>query len=300
MSIVKKWYFGLPFYGRYWKSGNSYGGYGVSLSKINSLVSKYESNVTYDYQNESAIATIKIKLSDAKTSINGRTLYEGTYKFYYENEKSINAKIELANKYNLKGIGCWSLGQETLEVWTNYARYLGAENKLEDVEEVSWAIDAIEFVKEKEWIKGRTLNSYEPNGYLTRAEAATIIARILELEIQNTNEILYADTNNHWAKNEINLVTKTGLMEGYEDKTFRPDKYITREEMSKILSLLEKNLKETENISFNDVSSERWSYKYIMEMAKQGILKGYEDGSFRPQNSITRAEIAVILERMYK
>ena len=89
-------------------------------------------------------------------------------------------------------------------------------------------------------------------------------------------------------------------MEGYDDKTFKPDKYITREEITKILSLLDENFKEAENVGFSDVSNNRWSYKYIIDMAKKGIIKGYEDGTFRPQNCITRAEIAVILERMYK
>ena len=52
-------------------------------------------------------------------------------------------------------------------------------------------------------------------------------------------------------------------------------------------------------MDFYDVKSEDWSYEYIMKMAKCGIVKGYEDGTYKPQKSITRAEIAVALERMY-
>ena len=292
---------GLPFYGRYWKSGSSYGGYGVTLSKINSLISKYESYVTYDDENECVVATIKIKSSDIKPSISGRTLYAGTYKFYYENEKSINSKIELIKKYNLKGISCWSLGQETNEVWSEYAKYLGnVSDEFIDLEKVSWATDAIEFVKEKGWLTGRTKNTYEPNGYLTRAEAATIIARILELECTHTNETLYRDVNSHWAKSQINALTKTGLIKGYEDKTFRPDSYITREEIAKILYTLQEKEEPQKNITFSDVGRERWSYEYVVSLASSKILKGYEDGTFRPENYITRAEMAVILERMYR
>lgn len=225
----------------------------------------------------------------------------GTYKFYYENEKSINAKIELVNKYELKGIGCWSLGQETSEVWDNYAKYLENQNgEFKDLEEASWAKEAIEFAHEKGWITGRTLNSFEPNSYLTRAEAVTIISRILELDTTSSNEILYIDVNYHWAKNSINALTKTGLMEGYADKTFKPDKYVTREEMAKILYLLEAKLEVKGDIKFSDVKETRWSYKYIIDMARKCIFKGYGDGTFRPEKSITRAEIAVILERMYK
>lgn len=292
---------GVPFYGRYWKVGSSYGGYGVTQDKISTLINRYESYVTYDYENETAIATIKIKASDTKPSISGRTLYEGTYKFYYENEKSINAKIALANKYNLKGIGCWSLGQETNDVWGNYAKYLGkGEKTFKDENEVTWAKDSIEFVKQKGWITGKSLNEFKPNDYLTRAELATIITRILELDTSYSNENLYMDVNYHWGKNAINALTKAGLMQGYGDKTFRPDKYVTREEVAKILYYLEVDLKDKEKVNFSDMRNERWSYEYIKKMAEKGILKGYEDGTFRPENSITRAEIAVILERMYK
>lgn len=225
----------------------------------------------------------------------------GTYKFYYENAESINAKIDLINKYNLKGIACWSLGQETNEVWTKYTKYLGdEESKLKDLEEAIWATNEIKFVYEKGWITGRTLNTFEPKEYLTRAEAATIIARILELDITNSNETLYIDVNYHWAKNYINALTKTGLMEGYNNKTFKPDLYITREEVAKILYLLQEKLEIKEDIMFSDLEENRWSYEYITNMAKKGILKGYEDGTFKPQNNITRAEIAVILCRIYK
>ena len=49
-----------------------------------------------------------------------------------------------------------------------------------------------------------------------------------------------------------------------------------------------------------DVKKENWSYEYIIKLAKCGILKGYEDGTYKPQKSITRAEIAVVIERLYK
>ena len=292
---------GLPFYGRYWKNGNSYGGYGVTLGKIEYLIENYESIVSYDEETESSKAIIKIKAGDLKPSINGRTLYEGTYTFYYENATSIEKKIDLIKKYDLKGIGCWSLGQETKEVWSYYSKYLGITNdEFFDIENVSWAKDAIKYVKEKEWILGRSNNYYAPQEYLTRAEFATIITRIMNLDISYSNETLYYDVSKHWAKNAINALTKTGIIEGYEDNSFRPDNKISREEVTKILSTLEETLPENTNVKgFIDVFEGDWSYKYITKLAKSGIINGYEDGSFRPKNGITRAEIAVILERMY-
>ena len=54
-----------------------------------------------------------------------------------------------------------------------------------------------------------------------------------------------------------------------------------------------------ENIEFSDITNERWSYEYIIKIAKYGIVMGYEDGSFRPQNSISREEMAVMLKRAF-
>ncbi len=51
---------------------------------------------------------------------------------------------------------------------------------------------------------------------------------------------------------------------------------------------------------FSDVKESDWSYKYIMKMLEDGVINGYEDGTFRPKNEITRAEIAVMLTKMYK
>lgn len=234
---------GLPFYGRYWQNGSSYGGYGVTLEKIKNLISNYDSEIYYDEENENVKAIIKIRAGDIKPSINGRTLYEGTYTFYYENAKSIEEKIKLIEKYNLRGIGCWSLGQETQEVWSYYSKYLNEySDEFVDLENVYWAKDAINFIKEKGWINGRSKNYYEPQEFLTRAEFVTIITRILELEEEYSNETLYYDVNKHWAKNAINALTKTGVIQGYADKSFRPDDIISREEVSKILSLIYKKI----------------------------------------------------------
>ena len=229
----------MPFYGRYWKNGSTAGGYGVTLNKIQSLINNYNSEVSYDEENATARAIIKIRAGDLKPSISGRTLYAGTYTFYFENSKSIQEKIQLIKKYNLKGIGCWSLGQETSDVWSDYSKYLGNEKKeFLDVGEVAWAKDAIEFVKQKGWVNGKTSEYYKPNEKLTRAEFSVIITRILELDTTHTNDTLYYDVNKHWSKNEINVLTKTGIIEGYANKSFRPDESITREEVAKILSML--------------------------------------------------------------
>lgn len=103
---------GIPFYGRYWQSGKSYGGYGVSLTDVEKLIAKYRGKILYDWASQSPRATITIKSGDIKPYLFGKKLEAGTYTIWYENEQSIKYKLGLVQKYGIKGTGSWSLGQE--------------------------------------------------------------------------------------------------------------------------------------------------------------------------------------------
>ena len=88
-------------------------------------------------------------------------------------------------------------------------------------------------------------------------------------------------------------------MNGYADGKFMPDKEITREEVVKVLYYLSSDSKSFDGKEFADVDSNRWSYEYIQKMSGLGIVNGYEDGCFKPASTIKRAEMVVILKRMF-
>lgn len=296
---------GIPFYGRYWKNSSSYGGYGVSLNKIDTLVKKYKSNVVYDNDSQSVKATITISSSDTKPTINGRTLYAGTYTFWYENEQSIKAKIALVNKYDIKGTGSWSLGQECEETWSYYMKALNnSENMNEefiDVDEKRWSYEDIMKVKQSGYMNGKNNYEFAPTEYITRAEFAVTIARALNLEIKEISISSYQDTKEHWAKNYIEAVREAGIMIGYGDGNFRPNAQVTREEVAKVLSLLKlSGLGMEGTIYFKDVSPTEWSYTYVLDVTQKGFMKGYPNNTFMPQNNITREEIATVISRAFK
>lgn len=304
---------GIPFFGRYWKEGTTYGGYGVSLTKIDSLFKKYKNYVTYDEKTQSVKAIMKVESHELNPSINGKTLYTGTYTFWYENERSISAKLDLVNKYNLKGTGSWSLGQELPSTWNYYTTKLneGIQNNTVDdtssKEEInlqkasSWAVEAIEYVKNNGWMNGKSETEFYPKDDLTRAEFATIISRILNLEQYKVKEYVYPDSEGHWAEKAIGLVTVAGYMRGYDDYTFKPNKEITREEVATVLANMklkdESEYKIIEFPYFYDLGPNNWSYESVMKIARLGILKGYENGNFEPKKPISREEMAVILQR---
>lgn len=122
---------GIPFYGRYWKEGEATGGAGISNNRVDEMLAKYGGTVTYDEASQSPKATITIKSGDPTMTIAGTKLTAGTYHIWYENHESIKAKLQLIHKYNLKGSGSWSLGQESSSIWQSYRTWLAHDGQLE-------------------------------------------------------------------------------------------------------------------------------------------------------------------------
>jgi len=110
--------------------------------------------------------------------------------------------------------------------------------------------------------------------------------------------ITYADLpEGYWAKKPIEYLATLGIMGGYPDKTFRPNKALTRAELAVIL-VKAKDLKmERGAVGFDDVRSTDWYTPYIKAAVDRKYLQGYPDNSFRPGQQVTRAEAALIFAR---
>ncbi|QNF29662.1 LysM peptidoglycan-binding domain-containing protein [Metabacillus elymi] len=115
---------GVAHFGRYWIEGVSYGGFGISNSKVEEMIQKYNGSVTFDEISKTPKATITINEGDPITFVSGSSLSPDTYTIWYENEESIRHKLSLVNQYNLRGVGNWSIGQENPEVWNSYTTSL--------------------------------------------------------------------------------------------------------------------------------------------------------------------------------
>lgn len=117
---------GVPFYGRYWKEGasTSEGGAGISNTKVDEMLARYGGKVTFDEASKTPKATITIKSGDPTTTIAGKALSPGTYHIWFENNDSIREKLRLVHKYEIKGTGSWSLGQENASMWQYYKTWM--------------------------------------------------------------------------------------------------------------------------------------------------------------------------------
>lgn len=147
----------------------------------------------------------------------------------------------------------------------------------------------------KVYIVGYPDAEFKPFRSISRAEIAMIFYRIMELKADGT-PVPYADVPvNHWSAEAITAVTKAGLMRGYEDGSFKPENPITRAELTQVIANF-RGLSEVTSATsnFTDITG-HWAYHAIVEANRNGIVMGYEDGTFRPQNAITRAEAVTMI-----
>lgn len=145
------------------------------------------------------------------------------------------------------------------------------------------------------YIKGYPDGGVHPNANITRAEVAAIFYRLLTDDARKqyaADSSRFADANNSWAAKEIATLTNAGILKGYNDGSFKPNASISRAEFATVASRFDKLSGGSK--TFTDVPSTHWAYAAITSAAEKGWVNGYSDGSFRPNNSINRAEVVKI------
>ena len=149
------------------------------------------------------------------------------------------------------------------------------------------------------FLMGYPDGGFGPDKNMSRAEVTTMFARLLteQMEADKTYPNSFSDvTSAHWAANYIGYMEQFGIVRGYSDGTFRPDAPITRAEFAAICCRFERLTDGT--AAFTDVPASHWAAKSIAYAATRGWVTGYADGTFKPGNNITRAEVAAVTCRL--
>lgn len=151
------------------------------------------------------------------------------------------------------------------------------------------------------YIVGYEDGTVRPQNNITRAEVATIFFRLLTEESRGiywsqTNP--YSDvTGSAWYNNAVSTMANAGIIAGYPDGTFKPNAPITRAEFATIAARFSGQLAVGSG-GFTDVSASHWAARYIATAQDLGWIAGYPDGTFRPDQAITRAEAVTLINRM--
>ena len=173
----------------------------------------------------------------------------------------------------------------------------------------NWSQKSIERLSTMRIVNGRP-EGFTPDTYITRAELSAMISRALGAVMKDTVATAFSDLDKtHWSYYEANNAQKWNLIHGYPDFTFKPEQSVTRLET---IQMIANALSYTNRDAFVNTTEagkylsgikdaediESWAVPSVVMVLKYGIIKGYEDGSLRPNSPITRAETVTLIGRL--
>ena len=189
---------------------------------------------------------------------------------------------------------------------TRKCNYCGYEEETTEIDwNVSKSIIAAACLNTKDhysYLIGYSDGTVRPNGRITRAEVATIFFRLLTDDARQRNwssENNFSDVSaDKWYNNAVSTLCHMGVLGGYSDGTFRPNAPITRAEFAKIAVSFSQANGSAVYSYFTDVKTTDWFAPYVTAAKDSSLIEGYSDGSFKPENRITRAEACAIVNRV--
>lgn len=163
-----------------------------------------------------------------------------------------------------------------------------------------WAKESIDILLKLEILTGYPDSTFKPDNSISRAEFTKILVKAFNLGSAE-REKQFKDTISHWANEYILTAAGQGIVNGYNQEYFYPDDCITREQMAAMITRAANLQKSDHNIKFEDSNQiSNWAKDAVKQAAGSGIICGYPDNTFKPQNNLTRAEAAVVIEKVLK
>ena len=175
------------------------------------------------------------------------------------------------------------------------------DNKINftDVSKDYWAYSQIQDFVKKGYIEGYGDNTFRPKEPIKRNEFVKIFNKVFGLT--NKSGIVFDDTKDNWAKDEIDIAVTNGVAQGIGANKFEPEEYITREAAVKMLAnymkIEDKNHDKIKRFpDYNEISD--WARDAFEGNFEKGYIQGTDEGKLAPKNNITRAEVVTLLGRV--
>ena len=244
------------------------------------------------------------RLSSGKVEITGASAEVTGSRCYFSNWTNDDNQQIAASATLGKQIIANAKGGATYTFTANFGRSSGGSNRpkppvVEIPDDVPTGLNGKDHYA---YVVGYPDGMVYPQKNITRAEVATIFFRLLEDETREANMTKsngYNDMKDGaWYTCAVSTLSKMGIIKGYEDGSFKPDASISRAEFAAIAARFDPDGDKTP-ATFSDVSS-HWAKDEISIAANHGWIKGYEDGSFKPDQKITRAETMTLVNRVLK
>lgn len=287
-------YLSAYYHGRYVGSAYSNSNGYFSISSNEKIYDKYYLSFKTGKDGKLALAPTVTSAEAGSTSIKGTATNGATVKAY--DSKGNYLGQAYADRYN------------KFSMTLNRKLVAGEKIKLVSYE-IGYKENSIEYTVKGQvadlyrmaYIAGYPDGKFHPNYKVTRAEAASMFARL----INGSNSFglsqvtKFNDASNAWYSQAINYITAKGLISGYNDGSFRPDTNITRAEFAQMISgFINAGYPGSASANLKDIKG-HWAQDAIDKVFGKKVVQGYPDGSFKPDNELTRAEAVTILNAVF-
>lgn len=152
------------------------------------------------------------------------------------------------------------------------------------------------------YINGYPDGSVKPDGEITREEITSILYRIVNHDYEKpfaaTGEAFPDVSMERWSAHDIEYMSDKNIVYGYPDGEFKPGNNLTRAEFAALIKRFAKLEKTDKENPFPDLDKSHWAYEDILALNASGLMQGYEDGTYRPENRITRAEVMTVINKI--
>lgn len=152
------------------------------------------------------------------------------------------------------------------------------------------------------YINGYPDGSVKPEGDITREEITAILYRITNHDYEQpfvaTGDAFPDVDQTRWSSHDIEYMADKEIVVGYPDGEFKPARNLTRAEFSALIGRFLDIVASGYENPFPDVVESHWAYNEILSLANAGLMTGYEDGSFRPEDNISRAEVMTVINKI--
>lgn len=175
----------------------------------------------------------------------------------------------------------------------------GSKLPFKDVKAGAWYEDSVKYVYENKLMLGTTDDTFTPDGTMTRAMFATVLYRMAGSPSVEGLSVSFKDVpEDYWAYDAIAWALNKGVVNGFSADEFKPKQAITREQLVAMLYRYSGNPEVSGELSFTDAASVcDWAVNPILWACQNKIVQGYTDGSFAPDKTANRAEMAAIIQR---
>ena len=168
-----------------------------------------------------------------------------------------------------------------------------------DIAANAWYRDAVQYAYDNGLMTGVSANEFAPEQTTTRAMIVSMLARLEGVE--SANNAGFADVSNEWYATAVNWAANVGVVNGYEDGTFRPNTAITREQLAAILMNYAqyKGQDVSARADLNGYTDQpsTWAEEAMQWAVAEELISGVTNDELQPQSSATRAQVAAILQR---